>query len=299
MPPKEILLSWGITIEKVERRQKKQLEVSQKLSTWLEERNIVAILMKGNSIGRYYPNPIHRECGDIDIYAGIDAYKDVNQVIIDHNGEVVEDYYRHAHCSLGGVTIENHLVISDIRVKQDDLLLEETLKVEAKKILESGKYGLIYPNANFNALFLSWHAASHFMFEKIQLRHIYDWKVFLENEGRGVDADWYMRVKSKVSYGKFADILTTMVVMLFEVDRDSLPEVFTQGLDTLDDKLVDRVISYIFESERNVKEVSVWKHRFNLATRAIKDRWKFKEIYGMSMLRMLWMRTVWVLKNGE
>jgi hypothetical protein len=65
----------------------------------------------------------------------------------------------------------------------------------------------------------------------------------------------------------------------------------------MDDRLVDRVISYIFESERNVKSQSVLKHRVNLAKKALKDRWKFREIYGMSMWRMLWMRVCWVMLN--
>lgn len=297
LPPRDILLSWGLTVDKVEKRYHRQSKVAQGLSDQLEQEMVSAIVMKGFSIGRYYPNPEHRECGDIDIYGGIDKYKNINEIIIKLGGSVEEDYYRHAHCLLNGVTIENHMVISDVHVKQDDLLLENTLKEEADRILKQGAYGLVYPSAGFNALFLSWHAASHFMFEKIQLRHIYDWKVFLENEAAEVDENWYLNVKAKVSFGKFADILTSMAVRLYGVKVDSLPEVFKKGLEQMDDGLVDRVITYIFESERNVKSKSVWKHRVNLAKRAFKDRWKFREIYGMSMWRMLWMRACWVVQN--
>lgn len=67
----------------------------------------------------------------------------------------------------------------------------------------------------------------------------------------------------------------------------------------MDDRLVDSVISYVFESERNVKSQSVWKHRVNLAKRAFKDRWNFREIYGMSIWRMLWMRACWVVQNKK
>lgn len=88
-----------------------------------------------------------------------------------------------------------------------------------------------------------WHAASHFMFEKKQLRHIYDWKVFLENEAAEVDENLYLNVKAKISYGKFADILTSLAVRLYGVKVDSLPEVFKKGLEQMDDRLVDRVIS--------------------------------------------------------
>lgn len=297
LPPRDILLSWGLTVDKVEKRHQRQSEVAQRLSNQLEQEKVSAVVMKGFSIGRYYPNPEHRECGDIDIYGRVDMYKKINEIIIKLGGSVEEDYYRHAHCLLKGVTIENHMVISDIRVKKDDLLLENTLKEEADRILKQGAYGLVYPSAGFNALFLSWHAASHFMFEKIQLRHIYDWKVFLENEAAEVDDNWYLNVKTKVSYGKFADILTSMAVRLYGVKVDSLPEVFKGGLEQINDRLVDRVISYIFESERNVKSKSVWKHRVNLAKRAIKDRWKFREIYGMSMWRMLWMRMKGMMKG--
>lgn len=53
LPPRDILLSWGHTVDKVERRYQRQSEVAQQLSNQLEQEKVSAIVMKGFSMGRY------------------------------------------------------------------------------------------------------------------------------------------------------------------------------------------------------------------------------------------------------
>lgn len=134
------------------------------------------------------------------------------------------------------------------------------------------------------------------MFEKIQLRHIYDWKVFIENELDKVDIEWFTSLKSKLSYGKFADILTAAVIKLYRLDHSVLPKQIIESVNKLDEKLVDRVIDYIFESDRNDKGKTLWAHRLDLVKRAFKDSWKYREIYDMSVMEMLWYRGKGIFK---
>lgn len=53
LPPRDILLSWGLTVDKVEKRYQRQSEVAQQLSNQLEQEQVSAIVMKGFFIGRY------------------------------------------------------------------------------------------------------------------------------------------------------------------------------------------------------------------------------------------------------
>ena len=53
LPPRDIILSWGLAVDKVEKRHQRQSEVAQRLSNQLEQEQVSAIVMKGFSMGRY------------------------------------------------------------------------------------------------------------------------------------------------------------------------------------------------------------------------------------------------------
>lgn len=128
-------------------------------------------------------------------------------------------YYRHSASIIDGVMIENHKILGDLRgPKKQTRELEEWLKREANKSIEGGKNVNVmehdiprgvFPSANFNALFLPWHVSAHFAFERVTLRHLLDWALFLNKDGKDVDVELFRNAKNKFSYGysKMADVL--------------------------------------------------------------------------------------------
>ena len=45
-----------------------------RLVPMFQAEGINAILLKGQGMARYYPNPLRRQCGDIDLYIGMEDY---------------------------------------------------------------------------------------------------------------------------------------------------------------------------------------------------------------------------------
>lgn len=287
------------------------LSALKRLSDILQEKRIPFLLMKGFACGQYYPTPKHRICGDIDIYPGVN-FDEANETLKEAGIDVDHYYYRHSVSYINGVMVENHRVLCDLRgPRRQTQAFEEQLKAEAQKSIENGKDVLIngvsiggakYPMANFNALFLPWHVSAHFAFERVTLRHLLDWALFLVNDGKNIDVTLFRNAKSKYTYGysKFADVLTNLSIRYLKMPVEHVPSEIVDDATNFDNHLADKVFDYMFAGQPRERDENVWKFRKNNLKRIWKERWKYKELYNMTTLGFMWRKAMGVVFNvGE
>lgn len=281
------------------------------LAEILQKKDIPFMLMKGFACGQYYPNPKHRPCGDIDIYPG-EKFEASNEALKTAGVDVDPYYYRHSVSFIKDVMIENHRILADLRgPKRQTRALEVQLEAEAAKSIEAGGKvriqdvdvpGAVFPSANFNALFLPWHVSAHFEFERVTLRHLLDWALFLVNEGKDIDVAMFREAKRKYSYGysKLADIITNLSVRYLGMPTESIPSGIVEDAVGFDNQLADKVFDYMFVGQPRERDKNIWKFRLNNVKRIWQERWKYKRVYGMSVFGMLFYKVLGVLfKVGE
>lgn len=308
---KELLLQAIGQVPMVEATYKQHVVALKELGVTLNNAGIPFLLMKGFACGQYYPNPKHRACGDIDIYPG-DKYVECNEAIKESGANVDPYYYRHSASFVKGIMVENHKVLCDLRgPRKQTKALEAQLEEEGKKSICEGKgvviegipiQGAKYPTANFNALFLPWHVSAHFMFERVTVRHLLDWALFLSNEGKDIDIEMFKEAKKKYTYGysKFADILTALSMKYLNMPTNTIPLSIIQDAFNTDTQLMDKVICYMFEGHPKERDVNSWRERWNNVSRVWKERWKYRELYGMGVIKFLAYKGLGVvLKEGE
>lgn len=282
-----------------------------KLSERLSSKDIPFLLMKGFACGKNYPIPKHRSCGDIDIYPGY-KFKESDEIFRSLGYDEERYYYRHSVFMIEDVMVENHRVLSDLRgPRRQTFSFETLLETEAMKSIETGEDIIIddktipgakYPNANFNALFLPWHVSAHFMFERVTLRHLLDWALFLTKEGGNINLEMFREAKRKYTFGfsKIADIITNLSLRYFKVPKEKIPDEIIVDAMEIDSDLADRVFNYMFTGQSRIIEKSVWKFRWNNIKLVWKNRWKYKEIYNMSVIGFLYQKAIGVIfKVGE
>lgn len=68
LPPARLLIRWTAVVDEMERCNKKMNATLDKLNRWMKENDVQAWLMKGQGTALCYPQPLHRRCGDIDLY---------------------------------------------------------------------------------------------------------------------------------------------------------------------------------------------------------------------------------------
>lgn len=295
---KRILLESIGGLQMVEVNHSNHLTALIELSDILKKKDIPFLIMKGFACGQYYPNPKHRPCGDIDIYPG-DKFDESNKALEEAGIEVEPDYYRHTASFIKNVMIENHRVLCDLRgPKKQTQMLEEWLESEANKSLKQGKpawilnqtiNGVFFPTANFNALFLPWHVSAHFVFEKVTLRHLLDWALFLTHDGREINESLFSNAKKEFTYGfsKVADALTNLSIRYLNIPTDDIPATIVEDAISFDNELADRLFEYMFEGKPRERDENVWKFRLNNVKRIWKERWKYEKFYGMSAFSFL------------
>ena len=308
---KSLLLEAIGRLKLIEYGNLQQLEALTELSKIFHEKQIPFLLMKGFACGRYYPNPLHRPCGDIDIYPG-DRFTESNETLKAAGIDVDPYYYRHTASMIKGVMIENHRVLGDLRGPHRQTRdFEAQLESEAKNSIKEGKDVIVggrefpgakYPTANFNALFLPWHVSAHFAFERVTLRHLLDWALFLINEGKDIEVGWFRESKTNYTYGysKFVDILTNLSVRYLKIPVDSIPTEIVNDALGFNTSLADKVFDYMFVGQLREQDDNVWKFRMNNVKRVWKERWKYKELYNMTTLGFLSKKVVSVVcRVGE
>ncbi len=291
---KPLLLEYLGRLRLVEQGNLQRLAALTELSKVLNGQRIPFLLMKGFTCGHYYPNPAHRACGDIDIYPG-DGFDECNNALKAAGVDVEPYYYRHSASTIHGVMVENHRILCDLRgPRRQTRDFEAQLENEGKKSIIEGRdvviggnliVGAKKPTANFNALFLPWHVSAHFAFERITLRHLLDWALFLIYDGKNIDVEQFREAKRKYTYGysKFADILTYLSIRNLQVPEQSLPSELVKDAFKFDNKLADRVFEYMFDGKPKERDENVWKFRWNNTSRVWNERWKYKELYGLSV----------------
>lgn len=268
------------------------------LSDILSKKNIPFMVMKGFACGQYYPNPKHRTCGDIDIYPA-EKFEESNEALKAAGVDVDPHYYRHSVSYIKDTMIENHRILCDLRgPKRQTRALEEQMEAEAKMSLERGNpvkieehliAGAVYPSADFNALFLPWHVSAHFSLERVTIRHLLDWVLFLVADGKNIDVEKFREAKRKYTYGysKFADILTALAIKHLNMAVEGIPQGIIEDAYNFDAKLAEKVFDYMFVGQPRERDKNVWKFRWNNTKRIWQERWKYKELYGMGAMRFL------------
>ena len=168
-PPRALYLKWAARTAQIEQANKRLNQLLPELNTLYREAGLHPVLLKGQGIGTNYRTPLHRQCGDIDIYLGKQGQPIANRLLL-QQGAIVEGEAsdKHASYSLKGVHIENHRIILRLNSplanrhfqqiirkwypqETDYALFSETGKEDSKAV------SIAIPPATFNALYIFLH----------------------------------------------------------------------------------------------------------------------------------------------
>lgn len=279
---KGIKFKWIAAVHSRENNYRRQYQNAVELARAFHQEGVNTFVLKGLSISTYYPNPAYREFGDFDCFLGDDY--ELGNIIAEKLGAKVErDYYRHSHIIYKTQLVENHQFCVGIRgsrkMKEYEKHLRQVMHNDAQYIDKSKT--LIRPSCDFNALFLTSHAMTHFLVEGIKLRHICDWAVLLHHEQHNIDWKSFYQWTDKLHYTRFADTMTSIATTYLGLTLKN--EQIKQ-----DEKFVDLVLEDVFHSNSLFnKGYSIWRSRVMSIKSKLMSLWKFHKIYQQSALKMI------------
>lgn len=253
----------------------------------LKKAGIKALVLKGSAFARFYDVPEVRQFGDIDIYSPTEFEK-IDSILKEIGKHHELECYRHTHCTVNGITVENHIYLTDARWKQKWMPLEQYLSKEAENYLTTiDKPGLYYPDSIFSIVFYLYHTLAHLVYEHISIRFLLDWYYLLKKCG---DVDEVVLKEKLEEFGlmKIAGIVTNLCVRRLGLDTDNVPTFISEVSRNINPSLLSRVEDDIFETDHEGFTTSSLKDRINRIQKYYQNRWKIEQLLEVSYLQFIW-----------
>jgi len=274
--PRKLKLTWAANVENLEQRYNRQRAVAGELTAILKNEDIPMLLFKGLALAEHYPIPQHREFGDLDIYLfGQD--REGEQCMLKHGVQKGKHPNTEKHSALQykGVPIENHhYFLSEQHLKHVRQLkncLRERVGQDVP-LRQALPEQLLFPPADFHALFLICHTLRHFT-RCINLRYLCDWAVFLTANSGKIDVASYRAALSEAGWLKPADAFTAITVELFNLDAE------VALMCQPDAVLEEKMLNDLLHAPRKPASSSAWAKIKFYYWRMMSERWKYELLY--------------------
>ena len=196
----------------------------------LRDAGIGCVLLKGQGLAANYKHPEIRDCGDIDLYVGVENYRRSYEVLkevadtIDESS-VLDGKGKHYHAMLSGISVEVHKYSEEYSLSSANRIYQAYASEGLSQNLVGLDFGdakVMTPADDFNAFYIFSHLWNHFLSVGVGLRQICDWTMFLHQRGNNVDKEYLRRVLTDMKL-----MIPWKVIGCISVDILGLPsEVF-------------------------------------------------------------------------
>ncbi|MBR3432308.1 MAG: nucleotidyltransferase family protein [Bacteroidaceae bacterium] len=217
-PSKMLLLQWIGNCQIIEAETKKLESAAETVVKYFHKNGFACQILKGCSVGRYYPNPLRRSSGDIDVWLDGSRKKIYDFArAFDKDGKLYGVNYHHIHFHLiDGVHIEAHIWPSYLSSPLRNCRLHKFCNSH-RPTMEATT-----PSLAFDRVFILLHCYRHICGHGVGLRQIMDYyyilkQGFTEEEGR--DAIYWIK---QLGMGRFAAGLMWVLKVYFGLEEQYL-----------------------------------------------------------------------------
>lgn len=297
-PTKVQKIQWALAAEKVEQKYMRQKQVIVKLARFFAEHNIKMMILKGYGLSLNYPVPNHRPCSDIDIWlfeeretpngrtSRVGVQQKADNLLREHFGvDIDEDKHHHTVFYVDGVMVENHYDFLNIHAHLSNRTIEQRLQQLVQQPMEHilvEDVAIYLPSPDFHALFMLRHSASHFAAERIVIRHLLDWRYFIEKCAQQIDWHSIRQIAEQTNMHKFLNCINAICIDRLNLQNSCVPP-FER-----DKQLEERVWNEILQPEfseskpKNVGYLKSWRYMYR---RWWANRWKHRLVYNESLAK--------------
>ena len=176
-PPMGIMAKWMAHADRIEQSNRVMNETVAKLYGHFASVGVEAVLQKGQGVAAMYPEPLLRECGDIDLY--FPGHDGVSDPLAGIDGAVRErqpdDSWSYV---VDGIIVEHHTDLLDIQSPRAKRYVKRLIEEKGfEKVVTGDGVEVLVPAPEVNLLLLSSHILKHAFGVGIGLRQFCDYAV--------------------------------------------------------------------------------------------------------------------------
>lgn len=229
----------------------------------LNEEGVASVLLKGQGLSRYYPQPEFRQCGDIDLYVKEADYARSRDILQQSASETDPPKAlrvgKHYHALYGDVEVEVHRFTEVYPSRKYNTIYQKASDAgmsQGTVPMSFDGVQVITPADDFNAFFIFSHLFHHFLTSGIGLRQFCDWMMFMHSR------------KEHINTGNLGKLLSDMDMMgpwqafgCVLVDRLGFPSDELPFYDSSKGTKVDAILSRVLSEGNFGKERAVFTKR--------------------------------------
>ena len=181
VPQEWVLQFVGETLQ-IEQQNKDMNAYLAKLIEQLRQKDVYAILVKGQGIAQCYEKPLWRASGDIDLLLSDTNYEKAKKVLLPAAIDVEKEFKAFKHVGMtmqNGIVVELHGTMHSRLSRRVDNVIDEAQKdVFYGGNVRSWKNAgtsVFLPSADNDVIFVFTHILHHYFIDGIGLRQICDW----------------------------------------------------------------------------------------------------------------------------
>ena len=296
-PSKTEKIKWALAVEQVERKYARQKEAIAKLAGFFARYGIKVMILKGYGLSLNYPVPNHRPCSDVDIWLfreeqtsdgatrRYSVQEEADMLLREHlNVEIDEDKHHHTVFYLDGVMVENHYDFLNVHAHRSNRVIEARLQQLTQQDMETVEVDgeqVYLPSPDFHALFMLRHSAAHFAAERIVIRHLLDWRYFVEKYTNQIDWQSLQAMAKRLNMHRFLSCMNAICIDRLGMTQECVPA-FERDVE-LEERVWNEILQPEF-SESKPKDagyLSSWGYMFR---RWWANRWKHKIVYSEGLV---------------
>lgn len=226
-PPKNILLRWFTNVEKIKEKNKNLNQTAAKVTERFQKDGFRSVILKGQGVALYYPNPSIRIPGDIDIWLD-GTREEIISYIRKYCPNIGARYHHIDFPVMKQTAIEVHFTPTWMNSYSKNKYLQKLFsdwKDEAfqNQVSLSGCEGKIcIPSDQMNRIFLLIHIYHHFFDEGIGLRQLIDYFYLLKRGCTDSERKEFQCIIHKLSITKFTQALMYVLHHTLGLEKEFL-----------------------------------------------------------------------------
>ena len=206
-PPKALILQWYATTEVIKEQNKQVNADAVKICNLVRKDGMRCLVLKGQGIASYYPEPSFRQCGDIDLWIEGGSKKVIEYLRT--KSEVRNIFYTHAEYDAPvGTEVEVHhhpsYLYNPLYLKRLNKYFSEQNEMFDNRIkLWDGSGEIFMPTVEFNRYYVLQHIYRHYFGEGIGLRQLMDFYYVLLQGGSTESKERTLKLFERTGMSKF------------------------------------------------------------------------------------------------
>ena len=221
-PPRKGMMWWLKFEMKLADINRNLAQHAEQVAALFRERGIKAIIVKGLAVAEYYPFPLHRNSGDIDLWVAEEQYREACEAVKTLHPDNFAIGKEHANAEIGKWVLELHSSLTHSHLlpvsQRAHRWLTENVQKTAGEI-----HGFGRPNKQFHTIFVFFHFFQHFIQSGVGFRHLCDWCRCLYVTRGQWDETWLRDTLRSIGLLKPWLVFGYVAVKYMDLPRDAMP----------------------------------------------------------------------------